>query len=78
MLLVSLLLALWALPVVNAAPWSKVVERAPAAKYWWSWWSDGGLKVKERNLEDGKFDVVWSGTKGDFVGGKGWNPGGPK
>lgn len=51
------------------------VASAPAANYFWSNWSDGKPKLTVKNGAEGKFDVTWSGDKGNFVIGKGWNPG---
>ncbi|PKS12360.1 hypothetical protein jhhlp_001660, partial [Lomentospora prolificans] len=45
--------------------------------YYYSWWTDGGSQVTYTNQAGGKYSVQWS-TGGNFVGGKGWNPGGPK
>ncbi|KAF9871103.1 glycosyl hydrolase family 11 [Colletotrichum karsti] len=45
--------------------------------YYYSWWTDGGSPVTYTNLEGGKYSVVWQ-SGGNFVGGKGWNPGGPR
>ena len=52
------------------------VTAAPTASYFWSSWSDGKSKLNTKNEADGKFSVTWSGDKGNFVIGKGWNPGG--
>lgn len=38
-------------------------------------WSDGTAKAKYTNGAGGLFSVTWSGNKGNFVCGKGWNPG---
>jgi endo-1,4-beta-xylanase len=46
--------------------------------YYFSWWTDGGSQVTYTNQEGGKYSVTWGGGGGNFVGGKGWNPGGPK
>ncbi|KAJ4411747.1 hypothetical protein N0V85_003764 [Neurospora sp. IMI 360204] len=54
------------------------VASAPAANYFWSNWSDGKPKLTVKNGAEGKFDVTWSGDKGNFVIGKGWNPGSSK
>ncbi|KAL5606766.1 hypothetical protein BROUX41_003152 [Berkeleyomyces rouxiae] len=42
--------------------------------YYYSWWTDGGSDVTYTNGKDGSYSVKWS-TGGNFVGGKGWNPG---
>ncbi|KAF3906341.1 hypothetical protein ABW20_dc0103911 [Dactylellina cionopaga] len=47
--------------------------------YYFSWWTDGASDVTYTNLAGGAYSVVWSGGGGgggNFVGGKGWNPGG--
>ncbi|KAK3997530.1 concanavalin A-like lectins/ glucanase [Cladorrhinum sp. PSN332] len=44
--------------------------------YFWSSWSDGKPKLQTTNGQGGKFSIKWSGNKGNFVIGKGWNPGG--
>ncbi|KAJ2891838.1 Endo-1,4-beta-xylanase 1 [Zalerion maritima] len=47
--------------------------------YYYSWWTDGSSQVTYENLEGGSYSVSWGGGGGgNFVGGKGWNPGGPK
>jgi len=46
--------------------------------YYYSWWTDGGSQVTYTNLENGKYSVEWGGGGGNFVGGKGWNPGSAK
>lgn len=42
--------------------------------YYYSFWTDGGADVTYTNKAGGEYSVVWSGS-GNFVGGKGWNPG---
>ncbi|KAK2739907.1 hypothetical protein FQN55_009080 [Onygenales sp. PD_40] len=45
--------------------------------FYYSWWTDGGSPVTYTNGPGGQYSVQWS-SGGNFVGGKGWNPGGPK
>ncbi|KAA8627448.1 Endo-14-beta-xylanase [Pyrenophora tritici-repentis] len=40
----------------------------------YSWWTDGGSRVTYTNGAGGSYSVQW-GSGGNFVGGKGWNPG---
>jgi endo-1,4-beta-xylanase len=42
--------------------------------YFYSWWSDGGGDATYTMGEGSKYSVTWRNT-GNFVGGKGWNPG---
>lgn len=42
--------------------------------YYYSFWTDGGAAVTYTNKAAGEYSVTWSGN-GNFVGGKGWNPG---
>jgi len=42
--------------------------------YYYSFWTDGGAAVTYTNGAGGEYSVTWSGS-GNFVGGKGWNPG---
>ncbi|KAJ7454965.1 glycosyl hydrolases family 11-domain-containing protein, partial [Mycena galericulata] len=42
--------------------------------YYYSFWTDGGAAVTYTNGAGGEYSVQWSGN-GNFVGGKGWNPG---
>ncbi|KAJ7730253.1 glycosyl hydrolases family 11-domain-containing protein [Mycena maculata] len=42
--------------------------------YYYSFWTDGGADVTYTNGAGGEYSVQWSGN-GNFVGGKGWNPG---
>lgn len=43
--------------------------------YYYSFWTDGSGDVTYTNGNGGQFSVSWSGGQGNFVGGKGWNPG---
>lgn len=42
--------------------------------YYYSFWTDGGAQVTYTNKNAGEYSIQWSGN-GNFVGGKGWNPG---
>ncbi|KAJ9136812.1 Endo-1,4-beta-xylanase [Pleurostoma richardsiae] len=42
--------------------------------FYYSFWTDGGADVTYTNGAAGQYSVTWSGN-GNFVGGKGWNPG---
>lgn len=43
--------------------------------YYYSFWTDGAGSVTYTNKAGGEYAVQWSGNAGNFVGGKGWNPG---
>lgn len=46
----------------------------PRASWYNTFWTDTEASVKYKNLAEGAYSVTWNGT-GNFVGGKGWNPG---
>lgn len=54
-----------------------VAEYGPRKRqgYYWSNWSDGGEQVSCKNGAGATYTATWKGTKGNFVCGKGWNPG---
>ncbi|KZV95232.1 endo-1,4-B-xylanase B [Exidia glandulosa HHB12029] len=81
--MVASTLALFAslVSVVVAAPGFNLTERAGTASstgtnngFYYSFWTDGGANVNYANGAAGQYSVTWSGN-GNFVGGKGWNPG---
>ncbi|KFY06071.1 hypothetical protein V491_08874, partial [Pseudogymnoascus sp. VKM F-3775] len=43
--------------------------------FYYSFWTDGTGDVTYTNLDGGEYSVTWTGNAGNFVGGKGWNPG---
>jgi endo-1,4-beta-xylanase len=45
--------------------------------YFYSFWSDGRGSVTYNNLVNGTYTSQWNNV-GNWVGGKGWNPGGAK
>lgn len=46
--------------------------------YYYSFWTDGASQVTYTNGEGGSYSVQWSGNAGNWVGGKGWSPGGKR
>jgi len=45
--------------------------------YYYSYWTDGGASITYNNLAGGEYSITW-GNGGNFVAGKGWNPGGSR
>ncbi|TVY43371.1 Endo-1,4-beta-xylanase [Lachnellula occidentalis] len=43
--------------------------------FYYSFWTDGAGDVTYSNGAAGTYTVTWSGDAGNFVAGKGWNPG---
>jgi endo-1,4-beta-xylanase len=82
----SLLVAASAVAGALAAPFdfnstdgSELVARTSSSTgthngYYYSFWTDNANSVTYTNGEGSRFDVTWNGG-GNFVGGKGWNPG---
>ncbi|RPA73741.1 endo-1,4-beta-xylanase I precursor [Ascobolus immersus RN42] len=85
----SVLLALSAVAGVFAAPATELAARSEGglAKrqrtpngtgmhngFYYSFWSDGQGNINYQNGAGGSYTVQWSGN-GNWVGGKGWNPG---
>lgn len=63
------------LPLNNDEP-DLVVERDLAKRQGWYWsnWSEGGIRLSCTNGNGGSYSTSWSGT-GGFVCGKGWSRG---
>ncbi|CRG86992.1 endo-1,4-beta-xylanase (XynG1), putative [Talaromyces islandicus] len=83
----SLALGLSIIAKVFAAPGAEVSERELVKRqsitssqtgtnngYYYSFWTDGGGSVTYTNGDAGSYSVKWTDS-GNFVGGKGWNPG---
>ncbi|KAJ4351607.1 uncharacterized protein N0V89_006950 [Didymosphaeria variabile] len=69
----AVLLSLMACRGALAGP--DAVHPLQARASWYNtFWTDTAASVKYSNLAEGAYSVTWNGT-GNFVGGKGWNPG---
>jgi endo-1,4-beta-xylanase len=77
----SILIAASAVAGVLAVPSSALDKRLTTSStgtnngYYYSFWTHGSGDVTYTNGAAGKYSVVWSGNTGNFVAGKGWNPG---
>lgn len=77
----SLIIACSAFAGVLAAPSEALEKRLTTSStgtnggYYYSFWTDGAGDVTYTNGANGEYSVVWTGNKGNFVAGKGWNPG---
>jgi endo-1,4-beta-xylanase len=80
----SLVLAISAVSGVLALPASEIfaldTRSTPSSTgtnngFYYSFWTDGAGDVTYTNGAGGSYTVSWSGGNGNWVGGKGWNPG---
>jgi len=66
-------------PVADDEPNFELAKRtAPGTGtdngYFYSYWTDGNSQITYNNLAGGEYSITW-GSGGNFVAGKGWNPG---
>ncbi|KAF2270003.1 xylanase [Lojkania enalia] len=78
----SVVVALGGAVAVLASPLDLITRATPQGTgmnngFFYSFWSDNQGQVTYNNEEAGKYSVSWNNV-GNFVAGKGWNPGGPK
>ncbi|KAF2203400.1 xylanase G1 [Delitschia confertaspora ATCC 74209] len=55
----------------------EIISRSENANFYSSYWTDGKSKVTYNNKANGAYSVTWA-PGGNFVAGKGWNPGSTK
>jgi endo-1,4-beta-xylanase len=73
----SLLIFVLQLTSTSANPFSihpRPQDIRERASFFNSYWTDNKPKVTYKNGPAGQYSVTWNST-GNFVGGKGWNPG---
>jgi len=78
----SVVLALATAATTLASPLKLITEATPQGTgthdgFFYSFWTDGQGSVTYNNLASGGYSTQWSNV-GNFVAGKGWNPGGAK